>query len=77
MSGMTVREEAHRLLDALPEDRLMDAIGLLRAWAEAEQTARPRRRFSTTASFDGDPDLGTRAKDIVREAWDDQERRSA
>ncbi|MEU3187729.1 hypothetical protein ABZ707_26540 [Streptomyces sp. NPDC006923] len=74
---MTVRDEAHRLLDALPEDRLMDAIELLRVWAEVERSERPRRRFRTTASFDGDPDLGARAKDIVREAWDDQERRSA
>jgi hypothetical protein len=74
---MTVRDEAHRLLDALPEDRLMDAIELLREWAEVERGERPRRRFRTTASFDGDPDLGVRAKDIAREAWDGQERRSA
>jgi hypothetical protein len=74
---MTVRDDAHRLLDARPEDRLMDGIGLLREWAEMEHGERPRRRFRTTASFDGDPDLGARAKDIVREAWDGQERRSA
>ncbi|MFI8093271.1 hypothetical protein ACIF9R_33995 [Streptomyces sp. NPDC086080] len=57
---MTVREEAHCLLDALPEDRLMDAIELLREWAEVERGERPRRRFRTTASFDGDPNLGAR-----------------
>jgi hypothetical protein len=74
---MTVREEAHRLLDALPEDRLNDAIELLREWAEVERGERPRRRFRTTATFDGEPDLGERAKDIVRDSWDGQERRSA
>jgi len=35
---------------------------------------RLRRRFRTPASFDGGPDLGARAKDIAREAWDGQER---
>jgi hypothetical protein len=75
---MTTREEAHRLLDALPEDRLLDAIELLREWASVmEQESRPRRRFRTTAIFDGEPDLGVRAKGIVREAWDGQEPRSA
>lgn len=74
---MTVREEAHRLLDALPEDRLNDAIELLREWAEVERGERPRRRFRTTAAFDGEPDLGEHAKDIVRDSWDGQERRSA
>ncbi|WP_256103440.1 hypothetical protein [Streptomyces sp. ODS05-4] len=72
---MTVREEAHRLLDALPEDRLPDAIDLLREWAEGHDGVRPRRRFRTTASFDGDADLGARAKEIAREAWESQERR--
>ncbi|WP_415951825.1 hypothetical protein [Streptomyces sp. KLOTTS4A1] len=74
---MTVRDEAHRLLDALPEDRLLDAIELLREWTEVERGERPRRRFRTTASFDGAPDLGARAKEIVREAWDGQERHTA
>jgi hypothetical protein len=55
----------------------MDAMELLREWAEVERGEHPRRRFRTTASFDGDPDLGARAKDIAREAWDGQERRSA
>jgi len=49
---MTVRDEAHRLIDAVPEPGDV-----------------PRRRFRTTAIFDGEPDLGTRAKTIVRDAW--------
>ncbi|MET9068022.1 hypothetical protein [Streptosporangium sandarakinum] len=74
---MTVREEAHRLLDALPEDRLTDAVELLRGWIEVERDERPRRRFRTTAIFDGEPDLGGRAKDIMRETWNEQGRHSA
>jgi hypothetical protein len=66
---MTVREEAHRLVDAVPEDRLADAVEMLRQWASPEPGAIPRRRFRTTATFDGEPDLGTRAKQIVRDAW--------
>jgi hypothetical protein len=74
---MTVREEAHRLLDALPEDRLPDAIELLRSWAESDPVGEPRRRFRTTAVFDGEPDLGARAKEIARDAWRGQDPRSA
>jgi hypothetical protein len=66
---MTTREEAHRLLDEVPEDRLTDAIHLLRQWASPEPGDVPRRRFRTTAIFDGDHDLGARAKQIVRDAW--------
>ncbi|MER5425647.1 hypothetical protein [Streptosporangium roseum] len=34
---MTIREEAHRLLDAVPEDRLPDVIELLRQWVENDR----------------------------------------
>jgi hypothetical protein len=76
---VTVREEAHRLLDTVPEDRLPDAVELLRQWAEAEveRGERPRRRFRTTAVFDGEPDLAARSKEIVRDAWAREEPRSA
>lgn len=73
---MTVREEAHRLVDAVPDDRLANAVELLRRWAETGYRHQPRRRFRTTAIFDGEPDLGARAKEVVREAWS-QERRAA
>jgi hypothetical protein len=66
---MTVREEAHRLLDAVPEDRLTDAVDMLRQWASPEPGDVPHRRFRTTAIFDGEHDLGVRAKQVVREAW--------
>jgi hypothetical protein len=73
---MTVREEAHRLVDAVPEDRLPGAVEFLRQWAEVDRGERPRRRFRTTAIFDGEADLGARAKEIVRDEWS-EERRSA
>ena len=62
---MTVREEAHRLIDAVPEDQLADAVEMLRQWASPEPGDVPRRQFRTTAIFDGEPDLGTRAKTIA------------
>ncbi|MET8339716.1 hypothetical protein ABZV14_21790 [Streptosporangium canum] len=74
---MTVREEAHRLLDAVPEDRLPDAIELLGQWVEVERGDRPRRRFRTTAIFDGESDLSERAKEIIRNTWSDGEHRTA
>lgn len=60
---MTVRDEAHGLLDALSEDRLMGATELLREWAEVERDERPRRYFGKTASFEGGPALGACAKE--------------
>lgn len=66
---MTVREEAHRPLAAVPEDRLPDAMELLRQWAEVERGECPRRRFRTTGVFDGEPDLAVRSEAIVRDAW--------
>jgi hypothetical protein len=62
------KEEAHSLLDAVPEDRLTDAIDMLRQWASPEPGDIPRRQFRTTAIFDGEHDLGARAKQIVRDA---------
>lgn len=67
--SMTAREEAHQLLDAVPEERLTDAIDMLRQWASPEPGNVPRRQFRTTAIFDGEPDLGSRAKQIIRDAW--------
>jgi hypothetical protein len=41
----------------------------VREEAGPEPEGLPRRRFRTTAIFDGELDLGTRAKTIVRDAW--------
>jgi hypothetical protein len=42
---------------------------MLRQWASPEPADVPHRRFRTTAIFDGEHDLGVRAKQVVREAW--------
>ena len=74
---MSAREDAHRLLDEVPEDRLTDAIDMLRLWASPEPGDVPRRRFRTTAIFDGEHDLGAKAKQIVRDAWSGREASTA
>ena len=61
------REEARRLLEAVPDERVSAALILLRQLAEQDPDAeQPRRRFRTVGVFDGDPDLGRRAKEIAR-----------
>lgn len=66
---MTTREEAHRLLDEVPENRLTDAIDVLSKWASQEPGDVPRRRFRTAGVFDGEHDLGARSKQVVRDDW--------
>lgn len=65
---MTVRDDAHRLVDELPDEQLDEAFEALRR-VHGEASRAPRRRFRTTSTFDGEHDLGARAKDIVREGW--------
>lgn len=63
----STREQAHRLLDAVPVSRLPEAAEVLRRLAEAAaDTRRPVRRFRTVGVFDGEPDLGRRAKELAR-----------
>jgi len=64
---VTVREEA-QAGGRVPEDRHADAFETRHQWVSPEPGDTPRRRFRTTAMFDGDPDAGTRAKQIVRDA---------
>jgi hypothetical protein len=63
---MTTREEAHRLLDEVPEDRLADALEVLRQWASQEPGNVPRRQLRTIGVFDGEHDLGATSKQIDR-----------
>ena len=65
---MSARDDAHRLVDAVPDDRVPTAVELLRQLAEPAQAPLPAgpRRFRTVGVFDGEPDLGSRVKDIVR-----------
>jgi hypothetical protein len=60
------RADAHRLLDAVPDERVSAALEALRQLAEQPEGERPRRRFRTVGVFDGEPDLGKRSKEIAR-----------
>lgn len=62
----TPRSRAHRLLDAVPDERVSDAVDILQRLAEPGSSDRRRRRFRTVGVFDGEPDLGGRVKDIAR-----------
>jgi hypothetical protein len=62
----TPRTRAHRLLDAVPDERMTDALEALGRLATLGAADRPRRRFRTVGVFDGEPDLGRRAKGIAR-----------
>jgi len=67
---MTVRDEAHRLIDALPEEQIAAFVEMLRQRTDTGNIQRPLRRFRTTATFDGEPDLGARPKGLIRSDWD-------
>lgn len=66
------RDRAHRLLDAVPEDRVSDAVEMLRRLAEPTPATVARRRLRTVGVFDGEPDLGRRSKEIFRTEMTDR-----
>ena len=62
-----LREDARRFHEPVPDERMSAALAALRQLAEAPLDAEPpRRRFRTVGVFDGEPDLGRRAKEVVR-----------
>ena len=69
---MSTREDAHRLVDELPAERLDDVVRVLRGWSTSPEIGELLdgepvvRKFRTTAIFEGEPDLGSRVKDILR-----------
>jgi hypothetical protein len=63
---MSTREDVHRLVDEVASNRLDEALALLRQLVEAEEQ-RPRRVFRSLGMGHAAPDLGARAKDIVRD----------
>jgi hypothetical protein len=63
---MSVRDEARRLLDEVPEDRVIAARELLEQLVDEERAARPRR-FASQGMGHADHDLGAGAKDIARQ----------
>jgi hypothetical protein len=71
------RAHARRLLEALPDSRVDDAVALLRELTDSNEASPTRRRFRTVGVFDGEPDLGKRAKEIVREDLRKQSEKTA
>ena len=64
---MATREEAHRLLDAVPAERLDTVVQDLRRLAD-ELPERPvLREFELDGMFEAESDLAAHAKDILRE----------
>jgi alkylated DNA nucleotide flippase Atl1 len=62
---MTVRDDLHHLVDAVPEDRLPGAVELLRQFTEPA-AARPRRVFRSAGTLSAESDLAARSEEILR-----------
>ncbi len=62
---MTVRDELHRLVDAVPEARLPELVETLRELAEPPP-ALPRE-FSCAGTLSAEHDLAERSEDILRD----------
>jgi hypothetical protein len=63
---MSGREDARRLLDEVPDERVPVAVELLRRLLSEGVPAQPRRRFRTVGVFEAESDLGASAKEIAR-----------
>jgi hypothetical protein len=64
---MSTRDDAHRLLDAVPDDQLAGVVELLRRWSDVGVEPEAVRQFRTIGVFDAEPDYGERSKEIARE----------
>ncbi|MCP2261397.1 hypothetical protein LX15_005123 [Streptoalloteichus tenebrarius] len=61
---MSARDDAHRLVDSMPEDRLDDIVDVLRAMSEAEEPL--SRHLSLIGVFrSGQGDLAARSSEIL------------
>lgn len=63
---MGSREDAHRLLDAIPEARLPVIEQVLRVSLDGPLPA-PPRRFTSAGTLSAEHDLAERSEDILRE----------
>lgn len=62
---MALREDVHRLLDAVPEARLPALELVLRASLDGPVPAAPRR-FASAGTLSAEHDLAQRSEDILR-----------
>lgn len=65
-SMSSTREDAHRLVDALDEDQVRQAVEVLRQLAD-EPDDQPTREFAWIGTWSAEPDLGERSGDILRQ----------
>ena len=63
MSG--TREDAHRLVDALDEQQVRQAVEVLRELAD-EPDDEPAREFAWIGMLSAEPDLAERSSEILR-----------
>jgi uncharacterized protein YcsI (UPF0317 family) len=63
---MSTREDAHQLLDTVPDDQLDGVIQMLRRWSVAGPEPVAIRQFRTVGVLDAEPDYGERSKDLSR-----------
>lgn len=64
---MATREEAHRLVDAVPAERLDTVVQDLRRLADELPDRPVLREFELDGMFEAEPGLAAHAKDILRE----------
>jgi hypothetical protein len=75
MSG--IREDAHRLVDALDEQQVRQAVEVLRELADEpddQPDDQPAREFAWIGMLSAEPDLAERSSEILRRELGNAER---
>lgn len=62
----STRDDAHRLVDAVPDDEVATVVEWLRQVTGAARAGRPRRKFQSLGAGEADPHLATRSAEILR-----------
>lgn len=62
----STRDDAHRLVDALDDQQVRQAVEVLRQLAD-EPDEQTTREFAWIGSWSAEPDLGERSGDILRQ----------
>jgi hypothetical protein len=62
----STRDDAHRLVDALDDQQVRQAVEVLRQLAD-EPDEQPAREFAWIGALSAEPDLAERSGDILRQ----------
>src|SRR5262249_39067446 len=76
-TSVAPREDAHKLLDQIPADEVPAVIEHLRKLTRVPTSESGQRKFQTIGEFDGEPDLGARTRDILRQELGNKDTKSA